>query len=705
MTAEAKQGNGNLAAAAFAAFAGVAIVAFLAYRGSDVGQLTTLAGNIGGGTWFGLEGFRDSFVGAVIAVLIGIAWFGLGNFAVSFFEREEHENRSHLLELAVKTAAGAALWSLIWFFLGIAGLYGAPAAVVTLAAGLILAGMGFRRIRKAKHESRVPEKPAGLDTILLVLIAVPVVLAFVAALAPPIAKDTLLYHFAVPKAFIAQGGNSFVEGNIASYLALGTEMHVVWSMLLGNVVSPRAGEAAAAATTFLFFPLLLLATFGWAREIGISRTWSLVATLIVATVPTAFYVASSGYIDIALALFVTLAVCALTRWWKQQTTGAIALIALFLGAALAIKLTAVFVFAAFALIILLRARGAENAGQVVVGGFAALLVACVVASPWYLRTWVATGSPVFPFYMSIWEGKATGWDVERSNLFQAMNSQYGGADKGAINYVTAPVRVSVAAQPERAEFFDGVLGVAFLIGLPLLVLALWKLDLPVEVRIASGVAGIMFVFWLFSSQQLRYLLPIVPALAIAISASAIAVSEKHRLLAVVSQYAFIAAAICGILTTTAWFLQEAPLRVVLGGEMRDQYLARNLDYYPYYQALNTDTAADAKVWLINMRRDTYDIERPVVSDYLFEDWTLRKMLWASRNVQELRAKAAAMGVSYVLTRHDFLFDYDRSTLVDDKKPRAENEAKLRIAKEFVLDPANTIKADSKFSLIKVPTEK
>ena len=705
MTAEAKQGNGKVAAVAVAAFAGVLIAAFLANRGSDVGQLTKLAGNVGGETLFGLEGFRDSFVGTVIAILIGIAWFGLGNFAVSFFEKERNENRSHLLELAVKTAAGAALWSLIWFFLGVAGLYGAPAAVVTLASGLVLAGLGFRRIREAKDESRVPQKPSGLDTLLLVLIAVPLVLAFVAALAPPIAKDTLLYHFAVPKVFVAQGSNTFVEGNIASYLALGTEMHVVWSMLLGNIISPRVGEAAAGATTFLFFPMLLVATFGWAREIGISRTWALLATLIVATVPTAFYVASSGYIDIALALFVTLAVYALTCWWKVQTTGSIALIALFLGAALSIKLTAVFVFAAFALIILLRARGAEHAGKVVLGGVAALLLAGAIASPWYLRTWAATGSPVFPFYMSIWPGKAAGWDVERSNLFQAMNSQYGGADKGAINYLTSLVRVSIAAQPEQAEFFDGVLSVAFLIGLPLLVWALWKLDLPVEVKIASGIAGIMFLFWLFSSQQLRYLLPIVPVLAIAIAASAVAVSERHRLLAAVSQYAFIAVAACGILTTTAWFLQKAPLRVAFGGETRDQYLTRNLDYYLYYQAINTDTAADAKVWLINMRRDTYNIERPVVSDYLFEDWTLRKMLWESRNVQELKAKAAAMGVSYVLARHDFLFDYDRSTLVDDKKPRAENEAKLRIAREFILDPANTIKADSKFSLIRVLTEK
>jgi hypothetical protein len=48
-----------------------------------------------------------------------------------------------------------------------------------------------------------------------------------------------------------------------------------------------------------------------------------------------------------------------------------------------------------------------------------------------------------------------------------------------------------------------------------------------------------------------------------------------------------------------------------------------------------------------------------------------------------------------------MFDYDRSSLVDDKRPRAENEAKLRMAREVLLDPARTVKADNKFSLVKV----
>ena len=693
-----KKANSNLTAIIFAVFGVACIIAFLAYRGSDVGQLPKLIGNLGGGAIFG-NGIADSFYGIAAGFMILVSWLGLGSVLYRFVDNATEDNNSETIYLTLSIGIGAAAWSVVWFLLGIVHLYSSLTAIICLIVGLFVALFGV--FHYVVIQRRLPERPSGSPALLLLLIAIPTLLSFLASLAPPISKDSLLYHFAVPKAFVAQHSNAFIDGNIASYLALGTEIHSVWAMLIGNLLSPRAGEAAAGVTVFLFFPLLLLVVYGWSREIGISRIWALIATLMVVTIPTAYHVASSGYIDIALTLFVTLAVYALTRWWIEQTTAWVILTAIFLGAALSIKLTSIFVIGAFALIILLRARNAENAGKVVIGGFAALLLAGVIASPWYIRTWTATGSPVFPFYMSIWPGKANGWDVERSNLFQGMNSQYGGADTNKLNYLIAPVRVSVAAQPEQPENYDGVLGVAFLIGLPLLIWALWKFDLPVGAKIGAGVAGIMFLFWLFSSQQLRYLLPIMPVLAIAIAASAEAIGAKISPLRTVAQYAFIAAAICGLLTTAAWFCQKAPLRVTLGGESRDQYLTRNLDYYPFYQALNTDTAADAKVWLINMRRDTYNIDRPVFSDYLFEDWTLRKMVWESRGIQDLRAKTSAMGIKYVLTRHDFLFDYDRSTLVDDKKPRAENEARLKMAKEFILDPANTIRADNKFSLIKV----
>jgi hypothetical protein len=690
----------NFAALAFAAFAIVLLNAFLSHRALDEGQLGILAGNLGGGPWIGWEGFRDSLIGTVAALCILISWFGLGSLIGRFVFNQEGDKPASFLNIVIPTAVGAAIWSLIWFFVGLIGGYSNVVAIAATIVGLALAFFGFRRLGRGEYSERSAD--TILNKLLLVVVAVPLVLAFIAALAPPTAKDTLLYHLVLPKAFIAGGGLNFVDGNIASYLSLGAEMHNVWAMLLGGLVSARAAETAAGATTFLFFPLLLLAVYGWAREIALPLTWRIIAVLLMASIPTIYHISSSDYIDVALALFVTLAIYSLSRWWKSGERHALVLVAIFLGAALSIKLTAVFIFAAFALVILLRARSeGAAAGKVVVSGLAALMLAGVIASPWYLRTWKATGSPVFPFYMSIWKGEATGWDVERSNLFQAMNTQYGGENKTAVDYLLAPWKVSVAAQPEIAEKFDGVIGIAFLMGLPVLVLGLWKFDLPVDAKIGAGIAGIMFLFWLFSSQQIRYLVPVLPALAIAISAAGSLVSDNKEILKRTLQVSFAGAAVAGVLVSAAWFCQKAPVRVVLGGQTRGQYLTRNLDYYPYYAAINSDTPADAKVWLINMRRDTYNLERPVFSDYLFEDWTLRKMVWESRDVQDLRAKAAAMGVKYILARHDFLLDYDHSTIVDDKKPRGENETRVRMARDLVLDPANTIKVDSKFSLIKV----
>lgn len=689
MSVAATQNKSNTTAILFAVFAVVCIAAFLAFRGSDIGQLPDLLASLIRGRLLGSAVFT-SLAGFVVSAAICLAWYGTGGAIVRLLFSDWRSNI--LLAIGLRTAIGAGVWSLVWFLLGVCGLYSSTAAVVSVAVGGGCALFARPLIRKTSERFSTAER------LIAACIALPLVLALIAAVAPPIAKDALLYHFALPKAYVWQGVNWFIEGNIASYIALGTEMHTTWAMLLGNIVSPRAGEAAAGATTFFFFAILLSVVFGWSRELGVSRVLSLIATLTVATIPTAYHVASSGYIDLSLALYVTLAGYALTRWWTDQNWRWTLLVAIFLGAALSVKLTTVFAFAAVVLIVLIRARASTSAGKVAGLGFASLFLAAAIASPWYIRTWMATGSPVFPFYMSIWPGQADGWDVARSNLFQAMNAQYGGVDTTKLNYLTAPVRVSVTAQPEQAANYDGVLGPAFLIGLPLLVYALWKPGLAVEIKIMAGVAAVMYLFWLFTSEQLRYLLPIVPMLAIAIAAATEKIGGR---VARVAQVSLVAASVCGLLTIAAWFSQKAPLGVVLGGESRDEYLARNLDYYPYYQEINESAPPDAKVWLINMRRDTYYIDRPVVSDYLFEDWTLRKMLWEARSTQELKADAASLGVQYIMTRHDFLFDYGRSTLVDDSRPRSENEAKLAMARELILDPARTVKADAKFSLVKL----
>jgi len=61
-----------------------------------------------------------------------------------------------------------------------------------------------------------------------------------------------------------------------------------------------------------------------------------------------------------------------------------------------------------------------------------------------------------------------------------------------------------------------------------------------------------------------------------------------------------------------------------------------------------------------------------------------------------------MGITHVLTRHDFLLDYRQTDIVEEKRAESANRAKLKMTEDFVLDKANTIRADRKFSLVKLP---
>jgi hypothetical protein len=680
--------------------------AFLLNRGEDAGRLPALVGTVlsraAQGPVWGPAGLH-SLAGLLIAGLIGLAWYGLGDTIARRIGSAGSDETSDLpLDIAERGLLGAGAWSLVWFFLGVLPLYRVSVGALALLAGLVLAGRALVRTRPTGAGIARAGALAGLG-----LIVTGQVLALVAALAPPTAKDTLLYHYALPKAWIAAGRAVEVPFNIAGYYPLGVEMHVVWAMLLGAPLGVRAAEAAAGATVFLFAPLLAMTVYGWARERGADRAWAAVAALVIAWIPTAYDVAASAYVDLALAGYTALAVRAFGRWWATGRSRYLLGVAAGVGGALSIKLSAAFVLLPLALLGLLHALGAGRGEReaarpgtalTAAGLLGALALGVTFAAPWYARNWVRTGSPLFPFYLEMWPAQAPGWDLERSRLYETLFSLYG--DVGSpLDYLWSPIRLAVAAQPDRPAYYDGVLGIAFVFALPLLGWALWRRRLDVELRLAVLISAGLFVFWLFSSQQLRYVLPATPGLAVAIAVAGHGIERPaHRPLRVL----VLAAAALGLPVLVAWFLTLDPTRVVLGGERRETFLARRLDYYPYYQVVNRDLPPSARVWLIDMRRDTYHLDRPSFSDFIFEDYTLTRYVRSAATVEEIRARVQADGITHLLVRHDILLDYARSPIVDERRPRSENLEKLDLMTAFFTQGTRLIKGDGKFWLIELP---
>jgi len=681
-------------------------VTFLRHRGEDVGLLPGLLqaflGPLLHGPLWSPRGLASSLAGVVLAGLIALAWHGLGTSILRRIPWAERGNAGSalLVDVAGPALVGAAGWSLVWFFLGAVYLYRPWIAWAVLAFGVAL---GFRSIGWLRPDPRL--MPRAVGRALLWWIVTGQALALIAALAPPTAKDTLLYHFALPKAYLAVGGAPEIPYNIAGYYPLGVEMHAVWAMLLGAPFGPRVGEAAAGATLFLFAPLLVMVVYSWAREHA-DPAWAAAAALMVAWVPTVYDVAASAYVDLALAGYTALAVRAFGRWWSAPGPGPLVWVAAGVGGALSIKLSAAFMLLPMAALALFRAlqRGTDPGaprsapGTLALSAASALGLGVALASPWYMRNWLRTGSPLFPFYLGMWPAHAPGWDLDRSRLYEALFSLYGDA-RTPLDYVLTPLRLAVAAQPDQPAFYDGVLGFAVVLVLPLLAWALWTKALATEQRLAILISACLFGFWLFSSQQLRYLLPALPGVAVATAAAGARIAGgTGRVL----RWLLLAAGGLGLLVILAWFLLLDPLRVVLGGEARETYLRRKLDYYPYYEAVNAELPATAKVWLIDMRRDTYYLERPYFSDFIFEDYTLTRYVHDATRPEEIRAQVEMRGITHLLVRHDVLFDPQRSPIVDPRETGEQNRAKLELMAAFFTGGTRLLKGDQKFWLIALP---
>lgn len=658
----------------------VCAAVFFQFSNGDAGEIGRALGEFPAAfDKFSLLALRDSLLGGLTAALVVVAWFGFGGAVADLLERFAggSEAKSMTWFVSTRCAWGAGLSSLLMFLAGVTRLYTRAVAVVILAIGLALA---FKAIAKIRELLKLRNKGGDRSRVGALLVLVPLVLCAIAALAPPVAKDTLLYHISLPKVFVESRGLADVRYNIAQFYALGAELNGTWGMLLGRVANARVGEGAFGLIQFAYFPVLLAAVYGWMRQLGRSALECVVPVVIIALVPTFWSSASSGYNDCALALYVTLAIAASVQWWRKPDRRSAVELGLAIGFGLGVKLLALFLIPPLTILLLLRLRDVqENPSEMREALKAALIsavVAVCVAAPWYVRNWVRTGSPVFPFYMNIFHGSAPGWDEQRSVIDQFLNARYGGYPKGVLDYAAAPFRLSFSAQPDIPKYFDGVLGISFLVGALLVAAALMRRRLSAEGQIAAGLSGAFFLCWVFTSEQLRYLLPALPAFAVAISVSAYALDRRLR-------YVLLGSVLPGAIVICAWFLQQNPAAVALGFESRDHYLERSLDHYKMYEVVNSKLPADARLWLINMRRDTYYIERPYFSDFRIEHHTLVELVKSSSSAAEMNQRAREMGMTHLLFTQDTLLDPATTPIIDDRLSPDENSRRLAMAREFL----------------------
>ncbi len=442
-----------------------------------------------------------------------------------------------------------------------------------------------------------------LEQLLAAYLSPSLGLIFLAALAPPTAWDSLVYHLTGPSLYVAQGRiGGGIDLPYLGFPALVDTLFAAALLLRGPVV------AQLVHLTYLL--LALLAIYALAgRYLSRRAGWLGMAALVSA--PTIALLAGWAYVDLAALFYELLAFYLLLLWDdapNDQKAARLAAAGLACGLAMGVKYTAVLLPAAVGGVVLWRSRRAGRRALLqrglLLGGVAAL-----TAAPWFLKNWALTGNPVYPFFLP-----GQFWDDFRAWFYSRPGT--GLAATAPWRLLIAPWEATVRGV-EGAAGYSATIGPLLLIAVPLLPLVWRSLTAAQKkiVALAAAIAAPQYLFWLYGVAwsallvQTRLLFPIFGLLALL---AGLALARLRRLDRPRFAPGWLLSAVVVLalgldLSGAAWrFAGDNPLAYLAGWESADDYLARHLPaYYPTISYLNHELPATARVYFLWEPRSFY----------------------------------------------------------------------------------------------------
>ncbi len=235
-------------------------------------------------------------------------------------------------------------------------------------------------------------------------------LALTLALAPPIRTDALVYHLAIPKAYLENHGFINLPNNMYSFFPLLFEMVYLFAMTFGSEALPALVGLGMAG--LLLAALAHYYQVGLAASSGLPGRYGLWVAVLFFSVPTFWEISASAYVDIALAGFVFFTFYSWDRWRLTRERSWFLFMAVFAASAWATKLTAFIVIPLVVLGIALVDRRDNNARATAVKILAVLGIVFCFMAPWWARNFFISGNPFVPLFMQVLGGAdRINWDA------------------------------------------------------------------------------------------------------------------------------------------------------------------------------------------------------------------------------------------------------------------------------------------------------
>ena len=581
-----------------------------------------------------------SLLSLLYGIFIFISAFGLGSL---IFKKNIlsilPKDKSYFREFIILSSLGIGVLSFIHFIFGCFQGFKKPFIYILIFIIFITGLIGLFFIIKSiiqfyKSKPDRLKKPNFIAMTMLSLIVLGLIYTGINSLAPSISDDwdSLAYHLSAPKLYLEHGGFYYI--NFSSHTNFPMFQEVLYTTPIFFKI-PQTSKIIS----FLFGILTFLLVGYTLKDFFIKdrdKYSTIFGAFMVYSMPIVLWLMTTAYIDITFAYYGLLALYFALLYNENKHTLTLILCGMSCGFGASCKMLGlqyVFIFSIWILLDNLILK--ENIKSIIKALCIFIFISFAICICWYIRSYIWTGNPVYPFFYNIFHGKD--WNVELAD-FYALNQAHFGVGHSLKSFITTPIWMTI----DPSSFYDvpGLyIGAVLLIIFPSMCL-LWQVRKKNLFLIAISIV-LLYIIWFCLTHQSRYLIPMfimssvfIPAILSYIKGGELV---KYSLIII-----FIAVSLLGLFQMYNTTLVRWP--VVSGAVSQNAYLSKYFKPYNADQYINNNLSPDVKIGLFGDTEGFY-LDR----EYIWCDYGHNSLLSHNyKTSNELINDLKRLGVTHII---------------------------------------------------------
>lgn len=487
----------------------------------------------------------------------------------------------------------------------------------------------------------------------------------VLASVPPVSRDALTHHLAVPKLWLAGGGIHELPEIAFSYYPQLLDVLYMLPLALGNDIAAKYLHFAfALLTAMIIFLFVRRRTGDW---------WGALAGLMFLTLPVIVKLSVTVYVDLGLIFFSCAALFSASVWLEDTAKIKWLLIAgISSGLALSTKYNALVPFFVMSLMLpffFSRSRGDKNNEQVRTIKFALVFISIslIVFSPWLARNYSLTGNPLYPLAQGVFETRVP---QSTDSLDLASDAPSDSVKplgpllvrklvfEESLPYtLMIPLRIFYEGQDDDPKYFDGRLNLLLLL-LPLGLLMVGRNQrgrFP-EISLFTAYSVLVFlVVFLIKDMRMRWIAPMIAPLVVLATYALFLLCERlqERLSSTVAANGLFGVVLAlyfvpNLLYAHDLYKKIEPLPYINGQITRDDYIQKYRPEYAAIQAANSLVPEGSRVLGLYLgNRRYYFSVNATLSNTMFEN-----LAGNAHSADEIATGLSVRGFTHLVIRTD-----------------------------------------------------